>query len=80
VSDHVFRRVAGLPVCFLATNKNNKRTGKEERRKRKKEKTHPIETKKKKERMAEKNDVFVGNITFNTTEEQLKDLFSFIGQ
>ena len=29
--------------------------------------------------MAEKNDVFVGNLTFNTTEEQLRELFSFIG-
>lgn len=30
--------------------------------------------------MAEKNDVFVGNLTFNTTEEQLREIFSFIGE
>ena len=29
--------------------------------------------------MAEKNDVFVGNMTFNTTEEQLREKFSFVG-
>ena len=28
---------------------------------------------------AEKNDVFVGNVTFNTTEEQLREIFSFVG-
>ena len=27
----------------------------------------------------EKHDVFVGNLTFNTTEEQLYDIFSFVG-
>jgi RNA recognition motif-containing protein len=30
--------------------------------------------------MSDKNDVFVGNLAFNTTEEQLKELFSFIGK
>ena len=29
--------------------------------------------------MTDKNDVFVGNVTFNTTEEQLHEIFSFIG-
>ena len=29
--------------------------------------------------MAEKHDVFVGNVTFNTTEEQLQEIFSFVG-
>jgi hypothetical protein len=29
--------------------------------------------------MAEKFDVFVGNLTFNTTEEQLREKFSFVG-
>ena len=29
--------------------------------------------------MSDKNDVFVGNVTFNTTEEQLRDIFSFVG-
>jgi len=29
--------------------------------------------------MAEKYDVFVGNLTFNTTEEQLREKFSFVG-
>ena len=29
--------------------------------------------------MAEKYDVFVGNLTFNTSEEQLRELFQFIG-
>ena len=26
-----------------------------------------------------KNDVFVGNLTFNTTEDHLREKFSFIG-
>ena len=29
--------------------------------------------------MSDKNDVFVGNVTFNTTEEQLREIFSFVG-
>jgi RNA recognition motif-containing protein len=29
--------------------------------------------------MADKNDVFVGNLTFNTTEEQLRKMFQFMG-
>ena len=29
--------------------------------------------------MTEKHDVFVGNVTFNTTEEQLQEIFSFVG-
>lgn len=29
--------------------------------------------------MAEKYDVFVGNLTFNTTEDQLREMFSFVG-
>ncbi len=29
--------------------------------------------------MTEKNDVFVGNVTFNTTEEQLNQIFSHVG-
>lgn len=28
---------------------------------------------------SEKNDVFVGNVTFNTTEEQLRDIFGVVG-
>ncbi len=29
--------------------------------------------------MASSNDVFVGNLAFNTTEEQLREFFSFVG-
>lgn len=29
--------------------------------------------------MGERHDVFVGNLTFNCTEEQLHDVFSFVG-
>lgn len=29
--------------------------------------------------MADKHDVFVGNLAFNTTEEQLRDIFSYVG-
>jgi cleavage stimulation factor subunit 2 len=29
--------------------------------------------------MADRHDVFVGNLTFNTTEEQLREKFSFVG-
>jgi cleavage stimulation factor subunit 2 len=29
--------------------------------------------------MTEKHDVFVGNVTFNTTEEQLQEIFSYVG-
>jgi cleavage stimulation factor subunit 2 len=28
---------------------------------------------------AEKHDVFVGNVTANTTEEQLREIFQFVG-
>jgi RNA recognition motif-containing protein len=62
---------AGLPGCRVAGLFSC-----QERRR----KTRPTQLQKRKRRMAEKNDVFVGNITFNTTEEQLKDLFSFIGE
>ncbi|RYH13642.1 hypothetical protein EON65_35165 [archaeon] len=30
--------------------------------------------------MSEKNDVFVGNLGHNTTEEQLRQIFSFVGK
>ena len=30
--------------------------------------------------MSEKHDVFVGNLTFNTTEDQLRKMFEFIGK
>jgi cleavage stimulation factor subunit 2 len=29
--------------------------------------------------MTEKHDVFVGNVTFNTSEDQLREIFSFVG-
>lgn len=30
--------------------------------------------------MQERHDVFVGNLTFNVTEDQLKEVFRFVGR